>query len=138
MRQSKSVRVALLILMIGVAAGARSQPRPSPSQALEAAGDVPVLRCSPRGTTAAVPGDADDCAIWSGSGIATIIGTDKKRKPSPGLHVWDLTGREIQFVPVPRPNNVDVRQGVKLGRKTLDIAVCNARDTREIRVFNSE
>lgn len=96
------------------------------------------LQLRPRAETHPVPGDADDCAIWvrpGGSGFAVIVGTDKKSSPGPGLHVWTLGGREIQYVPVPRPNNVDIRRGVQLGGRTLDVAVCNARGTRELRVF---
>jgi 3-phytase len=96
------------------------------------------LELRPRAETQSVPGDADDCAIWvrpGDPGFAVIIGTDKKSSPEPGLHVWTLDGSEIQFVPVPRPNNVDVRRGVRLGGRTLDVAVCNTRATRELRVF---
>jgi 3-phytase len=87
-----------------------------------------------RGATGPVLGDADDCAIWSG-GRGAVIGTDKARDPKPGLYVWDLEGRELQFVPVARPNNVDIRRGVRLGGVTQDIVVCNARGTRTMHVF---
>jgi 3-phytase len=90
------------------------------------------------GATSSVPGDADDCAIWvppADPGRAVVIGTDKSAKKQPGLHVWNLQGEEIQFVPVPRPNNVDVRQDVELGGRRLDIAVCNARGNQSMYVF---
>lgn len=99
------------------------------------AGEVPErIAWESRRATSPVPGDADDCAIWSG-GRGAVIGTDKARTPKPGLYVWDLAGRELQFVPLARPNNVDVRRGVKLGGTTQDIVVCNARETRTMHVF---
>jgi 3-phytase len=85
-----------------------------------------------------VRGDADDCAIWvspDDPARALVIGTDKSAKAAPGLYVWDLDGRERQFLPVPRPNNVDLRAGVRLAGARVDLVVCNARGTREMRVF---
>jgi 3-phytase len=111
-------------------AAARS-PRDSPAAA-------PIIEIRPRGETGAVQGDADDCAIWvhpTDPARSLVIGTDKAASPGPGLHVWDLGGRELQFVPVPRPNNVDVRGGVRLGGRSAALVVCNARSTRELRVF---
>lgn len=61
----------------------------------------------PVGTRA---GDAaDDPAIWVDPNDRTrgvIIGTDKKA----GLYVYDLTGKQLQFLPGGLPNNVDVRE----------------------------
>jgi 3-phytase len=92
----------------------------------------------PAGATGSVPGDADDCALWvppADPGRAVVIGTDKSSKKKPGLHVWNLAGEELQFIPVPRPNNVDVRHGMQLAGKSVDIAVCNARGNRSMYVF---
>ena len=51
---------------------------------------------------------ADDPAIWLhpvDGAKSTIIGTDKKR----GLVVYDLTGRELQYLPDGKLVNVDLR-----------------------------
>jgi len=51
---------------------------------------------------------ADDPAIWrntSNPGQSLIIGTDKRA----GIHVYDLQGRQVNFTPSPRLNNVDLR-----------------------------
>jgi len=51
---------------------------------------------------------ADDPAIWvdpDDPGRTLVLGTDK----SAGLHVYDLEGRELQFLPAGNVNNVDVR-----------------------------
>ena len=100
--------------------------------------EPPTIAIEPRDETAAVPGDADDCAIWvhpDDPARVVIIGADKAQKPRPGLHVWDLDGLEIQFVPVARPNNVDVRHAFLLGGQRVDLAVCNARSTKRLHVF---
>lgn len=116
----------LAILVLG--AGPRAADAPVPADAT----------LQPAGASGAVPGDADDCALWVPEGAPdrmVVIGTDKSAKRNPGLHVWNLQGEAIQFVPVPRPNNVDVRHGVLLGGKRTDIAVCNARGNMSMYVF---
>jgi 3-phytase len=53
-------------------------------------------------------GDADDAAIWFNSASpaeSLVISTDKLA----GLHVYDLRGGEVQFVPLGTTNNVDLR-----------------------------
>ena len=52
---------------------------------------------------------ADDPALWVHPGDTAkslILGTNKDE----GLHVYDLSGQEVQFLDVGRVNNVDVRQ----------------------------
>ena len=54
---------------------------------------------------------ADDPALWVHPGDTAkslILGTNKDE----GLHVYDLSGQEVQFLDVGRVNNVDVRQDV--------------------------
>ncbi len=51
---------------------------------------------------------ADDPAIWvsdSDDQPSLILGTNKQE----GLHIYDLSGREVQFLDVGMVNNVDVR-----------------------------
>lgn len=55
---------------------------------------------------------ADDPEIWvdpKTPGRGVIIGTDKKA----GLYVYDLTGKQLQYLPGGMPNNVDLRDGFK-------------------------
>ena len=79
--------------------------------------DVPTLL--PVAETEPVPhvGDAaDDPAIWPDPrdpARSTIIGTDKDG----GLAVYDLSGRELQYLPDGRLNNVDLRSAFPLGRR---------------------
>lgn len=88
-------------------------------------------------STGAVKGDADDPAIWihpTTPAKSVVIGTDKET--SGGLYVWDMTGKQIQYVALGRPNNVDVRYGMKVGGQLIDIAVTNSRSNpKQIKVY---
>lgn len=78
---------------------------------------------------------ADDPAIWvhprQGS-RSLVLGTDKKL----GLAVYDLQGRERQFLPVGRINNVDLRQRLRYGRELMDLAVATQRDEHALVLFD--
>lgn len=77
---------------------------------------------------------ADDPAIWrhpTKPGQSLVLGTDKKR----GLAVYDLKGRERQFLAVGRINNVDLRQGLRYGGAPLDLAVATQRDEAGLVLF---
>ncbi|WP_285276287.1 phytase [Halopseudomonas bauzanensis] len=81
------------------------------------------------------PGDAaDDPAIWlhpSDPAASRVLGTDKRN----GLAVYDLNGQQLQYLPVGRLNNVDVRHGFQLGEQQLDLAVASNRDHNSLQVF---
>ncbi len=87
--------------------------------------------------TGAVKGEADDPAIWihpTNPAKSVVIGTDKDNNG--GLYVWDMAGKQIQYVALGRPNNVDVRYGMKVGGALIDIAVTNSRSNpKQIKVF---
>jgi two-component system, OmpR family, sensor kinase len=94
---------------------------------------VAAVTVDPIAETKPVPhaGDAaDDPAIWlhpDDPARSTIIGTDKRG----GIAVYDLSGRELQYLPNGRLNNVDLRPGFALGRRhvTLVAASDRGRDT---------
>lgn len=95
------------------------------------------VKLFPKSATDSVKVDADDPAIWvhpTNPALAVIIGTDKDSAAG-GLYVWNLNGEQLQFVPIERPNNVDVRHGMKLGGRTVDIAVTQECRKRTLRVF---
>lgn len=74
---------------------------------------------------------ADDPAIWvnpDDPARSLILGTDKQR----GLHIYNLRGEALAFVPLPAPNNVDLRQGFAPG---LDLAVTSNRGDTSIGVL---
>jgi 3-phytase len=96
-----------------------------------AAAAMPVVLPTAQTQPVQSQGDAaDDPAIWVAPQPARslILGTDKKR----GLAVYDLQGRLRQFLPVGRVNNVDLRQGLRVGAARLDLAVATQRDERSL------
>lgn len=77
---------------------------------------------------------ADDPAIWVNRrepGASLVLGTDKKG----GLVVYDLEGRQVQDLRVGRLNNVDVRDGFRLGQRQVDLAVASNRDRNSLHLF---
>uniref|UniRef100_UPI004048CEBF phytase n=1 Tax=Shewanella baltica TaxID=62322 RepID=UPI004048CEBF len=74
------------------------------------------------------PGDTmDDPAIWvhpTDPEKSLVLGTNKRW----GLLSFNMRGEQVQALPSGRINNVDLRQRVKLGGKSRDIAVATLRD----------
>lgn len=103
---------------------------PSPTLAA-----LPIVTARVQTIPMAQAGDAaDDPAIWMhpvDPSASLVLATDKKR----GLAVYDLQGREVQFLPVGRINNVDLRQDVRLGDERLDMAAATQRDEHGIVLF---
>ena len=79
--------------------------------------------------TAPMPssGDAaDDAAIWvhpTDPSKSVVVCTDKQS----GLAVYDLTGAQLQFLSDGEPNNVDLRQGFRLGGQSVTLVVASDR-----------
>ena len=70
---------------------------------------------------------ADDPAIWVHPTDPTksrILGTNKKQ----GMLVYDLQGKQTQFLASGRLNNVDLRQDLRFGDERFDIALATQRD----------
>lgn len=92
---------------------------------------------SAAGATTPVPhgGDAaDDPAVWvdpTDPGRSRVIGTDKKG----GLAVYDLDGRQVQYLAGGRPNNVDVREGFPLGGRTVALVAAGDRSDDTIALW---
>jgi myo-inositol-hexaphosphate 3-phosphohydrolase len=79
------------------------------------------------------PGDAaDDIAVWvhpSDPGLSVIIGTDKAESnpAGGGIAVYDMSGKELQFLPDGDINNVDLRYNFMLdGKPTTVVAASNS------------
>jgi len=78
---------------------------------------------------------ADDPAIWIHPADATksrVLGTDKQG----GLAVYDLQGKELQYLAVGRLNNVDIRTGFNLNGTLIDLAVASNRDHNSLHLFS--
>jgi len=96
-----------------------------------------IFQITATAETAPVPsnGDAaDDPAIWRHPGNpewSTIIGTDKDS----GLAVYDLSGRELQFVPDGEMNNVDVRDGFPLAGQTASLVTAGNQSDSTLAIY---
>lgn len=108
------MRIAVLVSALGLMLSACATLGPedvSDSGGMTVGVGKPVLASAetpPVGTAARDA--ADDPAIWVDPNDRTrgvIIGTDKQA----GLYVYDLAGKQLQFLPGGKPNNVDVREG---------------------------
>lgn len=77
---------------------------------------------------------ADDPAVWvhpTKPSRSTIIGTDKKG----GLAVYDLVGKQLQYVSDGRMNNVDVRQNFPLRGKSIALVTTGNRSSNTIAIY---
>src|SRR4030095_12774528 len=77
---------------------------------------------------------ADDPAIWvnpNDSAQSVIIGTDKRG----GLAVYDLGGKQIQYLSDGQMDNVDLRDGFKLGGQTVTIVTASNRKDNSIAIY---
>jgi 3-phytase len=83
---------------------------------------------------------ADDPAIWVNRrdpSKSAIVATDKQG----GLLVYDLAGRQLQYLPVGDANNVDVRtdtgdgNGFLLGGRPISLVVAGNRSSNTIGVY---
>ncbi|PAU79696.1 3-phytase [Halovibrio salipaludis] len=99
---------------------------------------LPEVRASMQTEVVPSPGDAaDDPAVWVHPGEpaqSLILGTNKRA----GLHVYDLDGRERQFIGNGRVNNVDVRYGASFNGQEVDVAAATNRTTGTISLYAIE
>src|SRR5689334_15535818 len=77
---------------------------------------------------------ADDATLWvdaSDPSQSLVIGTNKKS----GLVVYDLSGKEVQFVRDGQMNNVDHRDGFVLGGQPTSIVTASNRTDNSIAIY---
>jgi len=98
-----------------------------------------VATLTPALVTESVTDDPDDPAIWihpTDPARSLIVGTNKVAAPAGAVVVFGLDGRIRQTIAgIDRPNNVDIQQGVRMGDRTVDIAVVTERLQHRLRVF---
>jgi len=91
----------------------------------------PILETEP----VAHDGDAaDDPALWvdpRDPARSAIIATDKKG----GLLVYDLAGKRLQRLDDGKMNNVDLRDGFRLGGKTVTLVAASDRTHKSIALY---
>jgi len=77
---------------------------------------------------------ADDAAIWvhpEDPALSVIIGTDKQG----GFVLYDLGGTTLQYLPVGKINNVDLRYDFPLAGRRVDIVAASDRTRNAIAVY---
>jgi 3-phytase len=77
---------------------------------------------------------ADDPAIWvdpADPSRSAVIGTDKDG----GLAVYDLDGKQLQYLPDGELNNVDLRDGFSLGGAAVTLVTAGNRRNNTIAVY---
>lgn len=99
------------------------------------AADVPVVRPSYEAVPVHSYGDAaDDPAIWAhptDPAASLIIATDKKA----GLYLYDMQGKEVQFLADGKMNNVDFRNGFELGGNKVTLVAASDRTRKAIALY---
>ena len=130
-RNTSVVAAGLAALLAGGLAGGCSDEPP-----VEARTDLPAVHALVETEPVRGKGDAaDDPAIWihpEDASLSLVLGTDKRR----GLSVYDLSGREVQFLPRGRVNNVDLRQGVAMAGGAATLAVATNRTERAMDIYS--
>ncbi|HXG67651.1 MAG TPA: phytase, partial [Blastocatellia bacterium] len=131
------------IMILGLAAAASALT--SPARGLNNDLKAPTVISAPSSAIAVhatvetdpVPnaGDAaDDPAIWinpADPAQSTIIGTNKQG----GLAVYGLDGKQIQYLPDGKFNNVDIRKGFPLDGKPTDLVTAGNRMDNSIGIY---
>ena len=125
----KLVGFDALAAPLGLAVGTPQMP------ATDIAPRFPVVTARVETTPVAASGDAaDDPAIWhnpADPAASLIIGTDKKA----GLYVYDMAGKVVDFAPIGRMNNVDLRDGYMLDGKPVVLVTASDRTRKAVAIF---
>lgn len=124
---------AALLLPTPMFAGSK-QGQPAPSGA-DGRGVTVVVGATVETNPVPHAGDAaDDPAIWvhpTDPSLSTIIGTDKDG----GLAVYDLSGKQLQYVADGRFNNVDLRDDFPLGGQGAAVVAATRASDNSIAVY---
>lgn len=80
---------------------------------------------------------ADDMCIWIHPvdvDLSLVIGQSKDDRHG-GLHVYDLAGRQLQFLEHGKINNTDLRYNFPLGEEQVDIVAASNRSNDSIFIY---
>lgn len=94
----------------------------------------PSIETTPVSCSSSDEDAADDPAIWYNEkdpSLSVVYGSNKIE----GIHVYDLHGKEVQFISCGRINNIDVRQAVLFGGQKIDILAGSNRTDKSIDLF---
>jgi 3-phytase len=122
------VSMADLATALGVAPG--TAPADTPAKP-----PLPTVAAAVETVPVKNPGDAaDDPAIWANPddpAASLIVATDKKA----GLYLYDMKGQIVDFAPVGKMNNVDLRTGFMLGGAPIVLVTATDRTRKAIGIF---
>jgi 3-phytase len=125
----KAASFAALAKQLGIATG---EPQPLETKVSP---QFPIVRPLVETVPVAHGGDAaDDPAIWANPNDpagSLVIGTDKQG----GLHIYDMRGKSIQFVPDGKMNNVDLRDGFRLGNESIVLVTASDRTNKAVAIY---
>ncbi|HVI99882.1 MAG TPA: phytase [Sphingomonas sp.] len=123
-----------LVSMADVATALGVDPGNGPAQA-SVKPRFPVVAARVETVPVKSPGDAaDDPAIWADPddpAASLIVATDKKA----GLYLYDMKGQVVDFAPVGKMNNVDLRTGFVLDGKSIVLVAATDRTRKAIGLF---
>ena len=125
-----------LVMLAAVIAGAIAGCGGDDTEDEELLFESPATEVTATDETDPVPrgGDADDPAIWrhpDDPAESTIIGTDKLG----GLAVYDLAGNQIQYLADGDLNNVDLRDGFRLGGESATLVTAADSTTHRLAIY---
>jgi 3-phytase len=123
-----------LASMADVAAALGVTPGTAPADAA-AKPPLPTVTAAVETVLVKNPGDAaDDPAIWADPddpAASLIVATDKQA----GLYLYDMKGQVVDFAPVGKMNNVDLRTGFMLGGTPVVLVTATDRTRKAIGIF---
>ena len=125
----KAVSFADVAAALKLAPGAAQDPRRAP-----AAGVVTVTAIVEAQPATSYGDAADDPAIWAhptDPAKSLVLATDKKA----GLHVYDMQGRSVQFLPDGKMNNIDLRNDFMLDGKRVTLVTASDRTRKAIAIY---
>jgi 3-phytase len=131
-RRGAVIGAALLTGLLFAACG--DEEADEEAEPLSLTSPAPVV--TPTAETEPVPpgGDADDPAIWlhpDDPAKSVIIATDKLG----GLAVYDLAGAQLQYLADGELNNVDLRQGFRLGGDAVTLVTAADSATNMLAIY---
>ena len=102
--------------------------------------DCSVLSVTAEYETEAGGADGDDPAVWLAATLSqSKIITTTKSDDNPGLTLFDLKGKKLQFISAPEPNNVDVIYNFPISEnKTIDLTYAGCRGDNTLCLFQIE
>src|SRR3546814_20211719 len=87
-----------------------------------------------RHTRCALVTGVQTCALPIYPAASLIVATDKKA----GLYLYDMKGAVVDFAPVGKMNNVDLRTGFMRDGKPIVLVTATDRTRKAIGIFRSE